>query len=194
DIAIGPGPVTNVLYLYIGDIGDNGLTRAHIKIYQIPEPAVYAQQYTNPVTAGTKGARTITLTYPDGTNNAEAMLVDPIIGDLFILTKASPSRIYTASKAQLDTNDSFALTFVRTLNFDVPSAADISPSGNEIIVRWEDSASVWTRTNGQSINNALGGAAISIPVTGRANGEPNGEAIGFDSIGSGYFTLSEAAV
>src|SRR5438093_1205538 len=83
--------------------------------------------YTNPPTAASiKGARTITLNYPDGTYNAEAMFVDPVTGDLFILTKASTSRIYTAPKAQLDTNDSFALTFVRTLAFNVPSGADIS--------------------------------------------------------------------
>src|SRR5205823_4079467 len=36
DIAIGPGPVANVSYLYVGDIGDNGSSRANIKVYQIP--------------------------------------------------------------------------------------------------------------------------------------------------------------
>src|SRR5262249_43593642 len=70
---------------------------------------------------------------------------------------------------------------------------DISPSGHEIIVRQENFADLWIRTNGQSISNALGGTPISIPVTGTANGEPNGEAIGFDAIGSGYFTLSDSA-
>ncbi len=193
DIAIGPGPVTNVLYLYIGDIGDNAAGRANIKIYQVPEPAIYSRQYTNPVTAGLKGMRTITLTYPDGARNAESMCVDPVTGDLFIVTKENTARIYTAPKSQLDTNDSFVLTFVRTLNFTIPCAADISPSGNEIIIRHEDFARLWLRTNGQSISNALSGTAISIPVTGTANGEPNGEAIGFDSIGSGYFTLSDDA-
>jgi hypothetical protein len=191
DIAIGPGPVTNVSYLYIGDIGDNAAARANIKVYQIPEPAVHGRQYTNPASSGMKGARTITLTYPDGARDAEAMFVDPITGDLFILTKASTSRVYTASKSQLDTNNSFTLTFVRTLAFNVPDAADISPNGGEIIVRQENLAGLWVRTNGQSINSAFGGTAISIPVTGVANGEPNGEALTFDSVGSGYFTISE---
>src|SRR5437762_7528162 len=73
DIAMGPGPVANVSYIYVGDMGDNNNNRANIKIYQIPEPAVYARDYTNPVTAGLiKGSRTITLTYPDGLgHNAE---------------------------------------------------------------------------------------------------------------------------
>jgi hypothetical protein len=193
DVAIGPGPVTNVSYLYVGDIGDNAATRANIKVYQIPEPAVYARQYTNPVTRTMKGARTITLTYPDGARDAESLFVDPVTGDLFIATKETTSRLYTASKSQLDTNDTFTLTLVRTINFTVPSAADISPSGNEIIIRRENVADLWLRAPGQTISNALGGSAISIPVTGTANGEPNGEAIGFDAIGSGYFTLSDSA-
>ncbi len=193
DIAMGPGPITNIIYLYVGDIGDNASTRANIRIYQMPEPAVYDWQNTNPVTAGIKGQRTITLTYPDGAHNAEAMFVDPIAGDLFILTKAATSRIYTAPKSQLDTNDSFALTFVRTLAFDVPSAADISPSGSEILVRQEDFAKLWTRSPGQSINDAFSGTPVAIPVQGSTNGEPNGEAIGFDAIGSGYFTMSDSA-
>jgi hypothetical protein len=46
---------------------------------------------------------------------------------------------------------------------------------------------------GQTINDAFSGTAFSIPVTGTAKGEPNGEAIGFDAIGSGYFTLSDDA-
>ncbi len=194
DIAMGPGPVTNVLYLYVGDIGDNGASRANIKIYQIPEPAVYGRQYTNPITATPKGTRTITLTYPDGARDAESMFVDPITGDLFILSKESTSRIYTAPKSQLDTNSSFALTFVRSLAFTTPSAADISPLGNEIIVRRESAASLWLRNPGDSISNAFNGTAITIPVTGTANGEPNGEAIGFDAMGSGYFTLSDDAI
>ena len=170
DIAIGPGPVTNISYLYIGDIGDNGATRLNIKVYQIPEPAVYSNQFVNPGTYNMKGARTITLTYPDGGATPKAMFVDPITGALFILTKANPSRIYTAPKSQLDTNDSFTLTFVQTLAFNIPNAADIRFDGSEIIVRQEEFAGLWLRTNGQSIANAFLGTAYTIPVTGTANG------------------------
>jgi hypothetical protein len=194
DIAIGPGPVANVQYLYIGDIGDNASARANIQVYQFPEPEVYARQYTNPPSGvAMKGARTLTITYPDGAHNAEAMFVDPITGDLFIATKQTPSRLYTATKAQTDTSTNFVLTFLGTFDFDVPSAADISPYGHEIIVRQENYAYLYVRTNGQSISDALGGTPTSIPVTGVADGEPNGEAIGFDAIGSGYFTLSDSA-
>lgn len=194
DVAIGPGPITNVSYLYVADIGDNSSKRANIKIYQIPEPAVYARQYTNPVTATPKGARTITLTYPDGPRDAEALLIDSVTGDLFIFSKESPTRIYTASKSQLDTNDSFGLTFAQTLNFALPNGADITPSGNEIVVRQEEFARLWLRAPGQTVLSALSGTPIAIPVAGTTNGEVNGEAIGFDFVGRGYFTLSDSSV
>lgn len=194
DIGIGSGPVTNVSYLYVTDIGDNKSTRANIAIYQVPEPAVYFWQTNNPVAnRAMKGMRAITLTYPDGAHNAEAEFADPVTGDWFVLTKSNNiSRIYTATKAQLDTSTNIALAFVRTLNFDVANAADISPLGNEILVRQEDFAQIFLRTNGQSISSVFSEPSNGIPVTGVAGGEPNGEAIGFDYYGGGYFTVSDS--
>jgi hypothetical protein len=191
DIAIGPGPLPNVSYLYVGDIGDNAESRSNIRVYQIPEPAVHDRQYTNPPTVGVKGVRAITLTYPDDPHNAESLFVDPITGALFIVTKENTtSRIYTASKAALDSGTNITLGFAGSLPFDVPSSADISPTGTEIIVRQEDFAQLWTRTNGQSISSAFAGIPVSIPVVGTPL-EPNGEAVTFDGNGNGYFTLSE---
>jgi hypothetical protein len=193
DIGIGPGPVTNVSYLYVADIGDNNSDRDNIALYQLPEPAVYFWQTNNPVSSrAMKGTRTIILTYPDGAHNAEAEFTDPITGDWFVLTKEKTSRIYTASKALLDTSTNITLTFVQKFSFDVPNGADISPLGNEILVRQENFAQIFTRTNGQSISSALVEASNGIPVVGEDNGEPNGEAIGFDYYGSGYFTLSDS--
>lgn len=191
DIGIGPGPLTNVSYLYVGDIGDNGESRGSIRVYQIPEPAVYSRQYTNPPTVGVKGVRSITLNYPDSPHNAESLFIDPWTGDLFIVTKEiTTSRIYSTTQAALNSGTNVILTFVRNLTFDIPSSADISPSGREIIIRQEEFARLWTRTNGQSISNALATAPVAIPVIGTPT-EPNGEAVAFDANGNGYYTLSE---
>ena len=193
DIGIGPGPVTNVSYLYVADFGDNLADRTSIAIHQIPEPAVYFWQTNTPVAGrAMKGARTITLTYPDGAHDAEAEFVDPVTGDWFVLTKSNTSSIYTAPKALLDVSSNIVLTFVRTLAFKKPNGADISPLGNEILVRQEDFAQVFTRTNGQSISSVFSEASNGIPVVGTAAGEPNGEAIGFDYYGGGYFTVSDS--
>ena len=40
DISIGPGPVAGQQYLYIADIGDNGLSRSSVSVYRVPEPTV----------------------------------------------------------------------------------------------------------------------------------------------------------
>jgi hypothetical protein len=112
DIAIGPGPLTNVSYLYVGDIGDNGESRSNIRVYQIPEPAVYSRQYTNPPTVGVKGVRSITLNYPDSPHNAESLFVDPWTGDLFIVTKESTtSRVYSTTQAALNSGTNVILDF-----------------------------------------------------------------------------------
>lgn len=191
DIGIGPGPITNVTYLYVADIGDNNENRANIRVYQMPEPAVYARQFTNPPTVGMKGVRGITLNYPDGAHNAESLFVDPLTGDLFIVSKeATTSSLYTTTQAALNSGTNVILAFVRNLTFNTPSAADISPTGHELIIRQEDFARLWTRTNGQTINSALAGTPVTIPVIGTPT-EPNGEAVAFDAYGNGYFTLSE---
>jgi len=193
DIAIGPGPVTNVSYIYVGDIGDNNANRSSIQIYQIPEPGVYARQYTNPAVANLKGIRQVTLHYPDGPHNAEALFVDPWNGDLFIATKHSvTSGVYTVTKSQFESGNNLPLSFVTSVDFDVVSGADISPTGTEIVFRQEDFARLWTRLPGQTISSALASTPVSIPVIGRPT-EPNGEAIGFDAAGVGYYTLSDSS-
>ncbi len=195
DIAFGPGPVPNVQYLYVGDIGDNKSTRTSIQIYRIPEPAVYLRQAQAPSTFSLKGLANIKLTYPDGAHNAETLLVDPLTGDLFVVTKQpSVARIYQATKSQLDAGGPIPLVYVGQIPFNVASGGDISPTGLEIVIRQEDFARLWTRSPHQSIAAALlQSTPDQIPVVGRPT-EPNGEAIGFDPIGRGYFTLSDGAV
>src|SRR6267378_1640690 len=125
DIALGPGPIPGVSYIYVGDIGDNTSVRTNVQVYQIPEPAVYARQFASPLTINTKGVRRINLTYPDGAHDAEALFVDPMTGDLFIAIKHSnTSKIYTATKAQLESGNSIPLSLVGSVAFDVVSAAD----------------------------------------------------------------------
>ena len=85
DIAIGPGPKRGVSYLYIGDIGDNQSSRKFVTVYRIPEPDPDAN-------AGeTARAESFRLRYPDGAHDAEALLVHPKTGDLYIVTKARGS-------------------------------------------------------------------------------------------------------
>ncbi len=193
DLSYGPGPVSNITYLFIGDIGDNNSVRTSMQIYQVPEPAVYLAWAAAPRTSAIKGVRGLTLTYPNGAHNAEALFVDPWTGDAYIAIKTkTTSKVYRATKAEMDATNVLTLTLVANIAFDVPNGADISPTGLEIVMRQEDYARLWSRTNGQSVADAISGPYTAIPVVGRPV-EPNGEAIGFDDYGGGYFTLSDSS-
>ncbi|HYV30288.1 MAG TPA: hypothetical protein VEO53_04160, partial [Candidatus Binatia bacterium] len=186
DIAFGPGPSPEFQYIYLGDIGDNFSTRPNIRVFRFPEPAVYAYQTNSPVVAWVPGWQEIALTYPDGPFNAEALMVDPLSGDLFIATKlTNSSRIYRATRAELDGGGPIALTFIREISFYKVSGGDISVDGKLVALRRGGTAWAWVRQSGQSIGDTLGGSGVEIPVAT----EPNGEAIGFHPTGLGYYTL-----
>ena len=85
----GPTPDGRPL-LYVGDIGDNASRRASVDVYRVAEPRVGD--------GATAPAARLRLRYPDGAHDAEALLVDPLRGDLVIVTKAlGAARAYRAS-------------------------------------------------------------------------------------------------
>jgi len=65
--------------LAIGDIGDNRATRTSVRIVVVAEPA--------PRTGTVRPVRVLTLRYPAGPADAEALLVDPDGGRAFVVTK-----------------------------------------------------------------------------------------------------------
>ncbi|MBI4852441.1 MAG: hypothetical protein HY819_11660 [Acidobacteria bacterium] len=146
DIAIGPGPKPGKSYLYTGDIGDNLRLRAELTIYQFLEPKV-SQEDANVLKSNaksTKKANIIRLKYPDGVYDAEALLIHPKSGDLYIITKplrpstGEVARVYKAS-APLSTNSAITMTFITTLALPLQdtdqkkiNGADISPNGQQV--------------------------------------------------------------
>jgi len=94
DIATGPGPMgpqPNRSYLYIGDIGDNDQKRPEVVVYRIPEPQITAadKNSTKSRPGTTEPAEAIRLVYPDGKHDAEALMVHPATGNLYIMTKVA---------------------------------------------------------------------------------------------------------
>ncbi|HEX8845098.1 MAG TPA: hypothetical protein VF791_10665 [Pyrinomonadaceae bacterium] len=137
DIAAGPGPQSGVSYLYIGDIGDNGSRRASITVYRIVEPSVTNAKEGE---QATEEAEAIRLKYPDGGHDAEALLVHPLTGDLYIVTKnfGTSSGIYKL-KAPFSTSAVNTLTRVGTIS--VPNlvgglitGGDISTDGRRVVL------------------------------------------------------------
>jgi hypothetical protein len=91
DIASGPGPQTHRSYLYIADTGDNDRKRKEVVVYRVPEPQLTAadKNSTQKRPRTTEPAEAIRLAYPDGAHDAEALLVHPSTGNLYIVTKVA---------------------------------------------------------------------------------------------------------
>lgn len=140
DIAAGPGPQKGQSYLYLGDIGDNGLRREEIIVYRIAEPTVTTADAANTKKNPhlTETAEAIRLKYPDGKHDAEALLVHPTTGDLYVITKgtATNSGVYKATAPLSNTNTT---TLTRIAQVRTPAVfgglitgADISPDARHV--------------------------------------------------------------
>jgi hypothetical protein len=194
DIAVGPGPTAGANYLYVGDIGGSAgknNVRSNVQVLRIDEPLVDVAWAANPRSSNFQNVESFTLVYPDGSYDAETLMVDPLTGDLFIMTKEDTgARVYRANLNGVVAGSTVNLAFVRTLEFPLASGGDISGDGTQIIVRREDLARLWTRCNGESIDTALSRGGFSVPVIGTPV-EPNGEGVAFLPGGIGYITISE---
>jgi hypothetical protein len=192
EITLGPGPRPELTYLYIGDIGDNLSNRATFRVYRTGEPAVYSHYAGAPISRSFQSVEQFTFAYPDGSYDTEAFFCDPKTGDLYFTTKQPLTSVYRAEAAQLQTSMVITCSYVRTVFFSEPSAATTSPDGSEIILRQESYARLWQRDAVQTIDEALAGNPLIVPIIGRPQ-EPNGESIAYHPTGLGYYTLSEGA-
>jgi hypothetical protein len=201
DIAAGPGPTAGVSYLYVGDIGDNTQSRASVQVYRVPEPLVSPKApVTTPQTL--TGVATLNLRYPDGAHDAEALLVDPVTGQLFVITKdlaGGVAQVFQAP-ANLAAGSTTTLTQVATFTLGAlqgVTAADVTPAGDVVALRTYFGVRLYPRPAGTSLGDAFSqtpctGAAAPFGSASSAS-EPQGEAIGFTRDGRGYMTLSEGA-
>jgi hypothetical protein len=89
DMSRGPCADKKQSCLYFGDIGDNNEERNDYVVYRVAEPATLAAGSTS-VTA-----EAFPFQYPDGSQNAEAMMVHPTTGSVYIVTKSmSKAKLY----------------------------------------------------------------------------------------------------
>jgi hypothetical protein len=186
DIAVGPGPVAGMSYVYVGDIGDNNLQYSSVFIYRFPEPNLSGKAI--PYIADIPAVDIIELKYPNGSHNAETLMVDPLTKDIYIASKASnQSQLFVARYPQ-STTTATVMSPVVQLYFDKATAGDISPDGTEILLRSNQLIWYWKLTPGMSVSSAL----LTQPkVAPYFNNESQGEGICFAADGTGYYTDTE---
>lgn len=182
-------------YLFFGDIGDNGANRnTGVDIIRITEPTNQGN-----TTLGASDYQVKRVTYPGiiffREEDAESLFADPLTGDLYIIQKLTPGRLFRLPAAEFDAAGVFTLETLGNINAPLsrPTAADISADGRFIIIRNSDdggtTAYLFIRdvTANQSIASALQGTPLAVTL----QSESQGEAIAWAADGSGFYSLSE---
>lgn len=185
DIAVGPGPDSGVSYVYIAETGDNRARYDEKRIYRFREPLIDSSEST--IVDTITDIETIRFRYADGRRDAEALMVDPLTRDCFIVTKREMNvRIYRLPFPQ-DTMRTVTLKYLDTLDLSVIVAADISTDGTEIIMKNYHEVLYWRIKPKDSIKKTVRRKPQKLPYVK----EIQGEAICFSADGSGYYTIGE---
>lgn len=189
DIAIGPGPQKDKTYLYVADVGDNLSIFKYKYIYRFPEP-VLADGNIN-ATDTIRNVDSIQFQLPDQSRDTEAIMADPVSGDIYIFSKREEKQVnmYLLPYPQ-PTNEIITAKFVRHIPYTQIVAADISSDGKEVLLKNYRNIYYWKKEGDESLSELLGRQPAILPYAE----EPQGEAIAFDRKGKGYYTLSEAAI
>jgi len=182
DIALGPGPDGGDC-LYLADIGDNAAVRETICLYRFPEPQIEIRE-DGQIVQLSVASNVIEAVYPNDPRDAETLLVDPITGDVIIVSKdfihARAYRVPVRSDAIV------TMEFLIELPWGFMTGGDISPDGASILLRGYWNAEIWLRSTRDDWWDMLALPGCPVPLAQ----EPQGEAIGF-SVGGNYITVSE---
>ncbi|MFI0981168.1 WD40 repeat domain-containing protein [Streptomyces sp. NPDC021093] len=121
--AISVGPDGDV---YVGDIGDNrGGTWDHVWIYRFPEPKTLKDQTVSAVQYDVK--------YADGARNAEALMVHPKTGRVYIGSKEEDGAGLYEGPAQLSPERTN--TFRKVAGIPWVTDGAFSPDGTRLVLR-----------------------------------------------------------
>lgn len=144
-------PVGAGRWIVAGDIGDNMAKRSSIKLYFAEEPrAGKFDRYSGQQLL----KHALTLTYPDGPRDCEAMAYDPVDHQILLLSKRDkPPRLYAVDLETALTEHQAELKYLgdmaklrpptsrdrfqfggRTDFISQPTGMDISPDGSEMVI------------------------------------------------------------
>ncbi len=182
DIAVGPGPDANKRYVYVADIGDNDAK------YEVK----YIYRFEEPIAAGNadqviiSSFDTITFKLADGSKDTESILIHPITGNIYVVSKREePVHVYELPHP-MDTEVTLTAEPIVELPLTRIVAGGFSPDGKEVVIKNYDNIYYW-RTGDKPLSVALKEKPEILHYTK----EPQGESIAFNLDGSGFYTLSE---
>ncbi|MCD8539056.1 MAG: PE-PGRS family protein [Leadbetterella sp.] len=183
DMAIGPGPEAGRNYIYIGETGDNNAVYGDYYIYRFEEPSEGQSSIDT--------YDTIHFRYPDHVSyDAETVIVDPLSRDIYVITKNQLNvRVYRLPYPQSTTSLNEA-EYMGAIQYFLIVSGDVSPDGNEILLKAYNALYYWKRKPGETLYQVLSRAHdLSAPYVI----EPQGESVCWDTEARGYYTMSERA-
>lgn len=181
DIAVGPGPDSLKSYIYIAETGDNAGRYDSKYIYRIQEPVILKGDTT------VGEVETITFSLPDGARDVEALMIDPLTKDFYMITKRNSTDVYRLPYPQSNTESIMAEKVMTGLPFYSIIAADWSADGSEILIKSNRNVFYWKRQAGESIVELF----RREPQVVNYKRELQGESVAFELNGKGYYTLAE---
>lgn len=184
DLAIGGGPDSSKVYLYIGDIGDNFGQYEYKYIYRIEEPVLSTIQGHITVSQ----VDSIKFSLPGRPRDTEALMIDPLSNDLYLFSKRERTiNLYRIPFPHNIQNTFVAEKVASDLPFTRIVAADWSSDGGEILIKSYEEVFYWKRKEKEPMEELMRSKPFNLPY----KTEPQGESIAFSYDGSGYYTLSE---
>jgi len=189
DMAIGAGPDPDKTYLYLGDIGDNQERKRFKTIFRFEEPRADNLEALvirhREISVSTER---ITFRLEDGSKDSEALLIDPSTREILVISKReNPAYLYSFSAPDHATADTLVAKRVAQVNIPGITSADISPDGTELLVKTYRHIYYWKADSVVPLSQLI--AQMPVPV--RYHRELQGEALGWDIEGNGFYTLSE---
>ena len=165
--AIAPGRDGTV---WVGDIGDNDMSRPSVDLYAVPRPRGGNRQ---------ADARRFRLVYPDAPHDAEALLVHPQTSRVYIVSKAILGGIVYAAPTSLEPGSLNRLSAVGQVP-DLVTDGAFFPDGEHVLLRSYGSAHVYTFPGLRKVGK------VELP------GQEQGEAVAIGRSGRVYISTEGA--
>jgi hypothetical protein len=186
DVARGPCGPDGGSCLFFADIGDNDRERDSYAIYRVKEPDALGGE------PRALTAEVIAFLYPDGSHDAETLLVHPVTGAVTVVTKVKEDRAGIYELSALPAAGQPAV-LARAGSVEAPvgsarfTAGDVHPDGSGVLLRTSSNVFFYPMTPDQTVAQALAGLPCVLPSAD----EEQGEAIAWVPGGHDYVMIGE---
>lgn len=195
DIALGPCPSGTCLYL--GEIGDNSLVNpGPYAVYRVAEPSLASPA----VSLGSVSVpfERFALRYPNDEHfNAETLMVHPVTGDVYVVTKPDPFKKASAYKASAPLSTTSINTLIKLTGLKVPDQLDlqltagaIDVCGGAMLIRSYSAMYQFTVEPTAPFDSIFSNPFTRVPAPVFKVQETQGESVTW-AAGGGYYTVSE---